>query len=72
MKSVKRIFRVKCDFCKEYIVYARQHTVIGFRMDSGRQINACGECIAKIGHMKLLNDNEGIDRFFDEAGIKID
>ncbi len=72
MRSLKRILRVKCDFCKEYIVCDGSHTVLGFRMENGTQINACGDCIAKVGRMKLNNDNEGIDRLFDEAGIKIE
>lgn len=72
MTHTKSGLRLKCDICKGDILCVRTHTVVGFRLESGRQINACGVCIGKIGLLKLNNDNEGIDRFFDEAGIKID
>lgn len=65
---MKSIMRVKCDFCKQWIVCDSKHTVLGFVMEDGKQINACGDCICKVGELSEQGKEDELEKMYRDAG----
>ena len=66
---MKSILRVKCDFCKKWVYIHGKCKALGFVLQTGKTINACIDCICRMGNFVENGDDEAIEEMYRYAGI---